>query len=403
MSDEIRVYVVQRGDRDNLVMRYRDPVSNKVAEERSTGTPDRKEAWKRAGDWQAELNDGRYCRNSRITWDDFRLRYEEEKLSTLAENTQAAAGSAMNHLERVLDPERLSSLTSEAMSRFQARLRREGMKQSTIAVHLRHLRAVLNWAVSMGLLTKKPRLQVPRPARGSRIMRGRPVTAEEFDRMLAAVPKVRKHDPGLWQRYLRGLWLSGLRLQESLALSWDPDAAFAIDLGGRHPRFRIYAEAEKGHQDRYLPMTPDFAEWILQTPEDEREGVVFRLEAIGSGHPLTGNHVGRIVSAIGEKAGVVVNKAEGKFATAHDLRRSFGTRWAPKVKPVTLQRLMRHKSLETTLRYYVDLDADELADELWASHRPLGDISGDMTDTNVQKREKGSRPDDDGNPFSRPR
>lgn len=44
------------------------------------------------------------------------------------------------------------------------------------------------------------------------------------------------------------------------------------------------------------------------------------------------------------------------------------TRWAPRVKPVTLQRLMHHKSIETTLKFYVDQDADEIADEMWRNH-----------------------------------
>ena len=73
---------------------------------------------------------------------------------------------------------------------------------------------------------------------------------------------------------------------------------------------------------------------------------------------------------IGEKAGVVVNKSAGKFASAHDLRRSYGNRWAKLVKPATLQLLMRHRSIETTMKYYVDLDADDIADELWKSYQP---------------------------------
>ena len=52
---------------------------------------------------------------------------------------------------------------------------------------------------------------------------------------------------------------------------------------------------------------------------------------------MTPARIGRIISEIGKRAGVVVRKAEGKFASAHDLRRSFGTRWAPRVKPATLQ------------------------------------------------------------------
>ena len=74
------------------------------------------------------------------------------------------------------------------------------------------------------------------------------------------------------------------------------------------------------------------------------------------------------MSEVGDKAGVVVNRAEGKYASVHDLRRSFGTRWAARVKPATLQLLMRHRSIETTLKYYVAQDADEVADELWREH-----------------------------------
>jgi hypothetical protein len=63
---------------------------------------------------------------------------------------------------------------------------------------------------------------------------------------------------------------------------------------------------------------------------------------------------------------------EGKPASCHDFRRSFGTRWAKRVMPAVLQQLMRHASVETTLTYYVALDTDELADELWAAHGEAG-------------------------------
>ena len=36
--------------------------------------------------------------------------------------------------------------------------------------------------------------------------------------------------------------------------------------------------------------------------------------------------------------------------------------------PAVLRRLARHASITTTLAYYVDLDAAEVADELWAKH-----------------------------------
>ena len=66
-------------------------------------------------------------------------------------------------------------------------------------------------------------------------------------------------------------------------------------------------------------MTPDCAEFLLQTPEAERVGRVFAIVGLDTGRPISGKRVSRIVSKIGEQAGVVVNKAEGKYASARRL------------------------------------------------------------------------------------
>ena len=117
-----------------------------------------------------------------------------------------------------------------------------------------------------------------------------------------------------------------------------------------------------------LPMTPDFAEFLLKAPRNQRTGFVFNLKGIRTGQQMTSARAGRVISDVGELTEVMVNKAEGKFATAHDLHRSFGTRWASRVKPATLQLLMRHRSIETTMKYYVCQNSDEVADELWAEY-----------------------------------
>ncbi len=220
----------------------------------------------------------------------------------------------------------------------------------------------------MDMLPEVPEVAMPRKAKGMTLMRGRPLKADEFKKMVTATKVVRPRDWQCWQYYLEGLWLSGLRLEESTVLSWDDEAEISVDLSGRRPRLRIYAEADKGQRDRLLPMTPDLARFLLRTPKGQRLGTVFRLIGLSTGKPITPKRVSRIVSAIGKKAGIVVNEAEEKYGSAHDLRRSFGTRWASRVKPATLQLLMRHKSIETTLKYYVSQDADEVADQLWEQY-----------------------------------
>jgi integrase len=72
-----------------------------------------------------------------------------------------------------------------------------------------------------------------------------------------------------------------------------------------------------------------------------------------------------------------------KYASAHDLRRAFGLRWSARVMPAVLQQLMRHGSIETTMRYYVGRDADAVADVLWeavelVTSKPQSNKSGNI-------------------------
>lgn len=192
-------------------------------------------------------------------------------------------------------------------------------------------------------------------------MRGRPITREEFERMLNACEKVRPKDAADWKGFLEGLWCSGLRLGEALELSWDIDSGISVDLSGKYPCLVISAESEKGFRDRRLPITPDFASLLQTTPSGEQQGKVFALARRRFGL----DRVSRVICSFGSRANVVVNKEQNKFASSHDLRRAFGTRWAARVTPAVLQKLMRHASIETTLKYYVEQDSEALGAELW--------------------------------------
>jgi len=365
----INVKVVEFGDRPHYQMQWVDPLSGKKKTKstrvRRTGRKrERKEAESVAAKFEADLQHDRYSEPSKTTWDEFRERYSFEKLTSLSQKARQAADSVFNHLERLINP-RLLAIVPSIVSEFQAKLRQQGMVETSIAAHLGNLRAALNWAYRKKLLPEKADIDMPKAAKGRTLMRGRPITGEEFDRMLAEVPNERPKDADVWVHYLTGLWLSGLRLEESTIVSWDGDEPFCIDLSGKHPRFRIYAEAHKDRRDQLLPMTPDFASFLLQTPEDERHGRVFKIDGLLTKSPMSPKRIGRVVSDIGRGAAVIVNKAKGKYGSAQDMRRAFGTRWAPRTKPVTLQLLMRHKNIETTLKYYVQQESE-------TSHQSFG-------------------------------
>ncbi len=61
----------------------------------------------------------------------------------------------------------------------------------------------------------------------------------------------------------------------------------------------------------------------------------------------------------------IMRLAAEKYASAHDLRRTVGTRWTSKVTPQVLRILMRHESINTIMSYYVDIVAAKRTDDLW--------------------------------------
>lgn len=118
-----------------------------------------------------------------------------------------------------------------------------------------------------------------------------------------------------------------------------------------------------------MPIAPEFQDFLADFAHDERHCYVFPLVSRRKPRAGNGRRVDTVIKtivAIGEAADIVVSVKNGKtkYASAHDLRRSFGDRWAARVPSLTLKTLMRHESIETTGRYYVIRNAKTVIDEL---------------------------------------
>ncbi|MCC7425115.1 MAG: hypothetical protein IT428_33010 [Planctomycetaceae bacterium] len=398
MPKPFTMSVFRRKGREFFECQWIDPTTGKK-KTRSTKETTKKLADRWAGQLAKKLEEGTYQEKNRTTWEQVCDRYESEVLPTLSPRTAAKTAVVINAIDRIINPHLASSLNSSEISRFQAALRENGSSEATIKGYLAYLRSILSWAKEQKLIAEVPSITMPKR---TGTMRGRPVTAEEFERMLSKVrgvvtPEIKLNPTeaetlahadlcdritASWEHLLRGLWFSGLRLGEALTLHWTDDRLLCVDLSGRRAKLRFQPEGQKANRYEESPVAPDFESFLNETPPQDRHGFVFN-PLKQNGRRSTGLHqVSVAITHIGRAANVKVSEKptrkrgkdgqplppKVKYASAHDLRRAFGFRWSSLIMPATLQQFMRHESVQTTLDYYSGRNAEAAAD---AAHAAL--------------------------------
>ena len=362
--NSVKVLVSKETKRKYWQMYYLDPITGKQ-KKRSTKETTKTKAIRAAAKWETHLNNGEYQEVSKLKWHEFVDKYELEVMPTLGNGTSGIRRAVFNHLTEYCNPQYLQRVaTTRMMSQFQAWLRSKKLSENSIRCYLGHLRSIFSWANKQGFIKSKVEFQIPKPAGGS-LMKGRALTDGEFQLLLDSVHHVRKSDSANWKFFLRGLWLSGLRLHEALELSWDDHHPFRIHLDLLNPHFAI-EDKQKNRKRQLVPMAPEFWELISTVPTSKRKGYVLPLPPQTGGEgQISLKRVGRYISEIGKVSGIVTNHSKHRTASAHDLRRSFGVRWSKRVPEDHLKLLMRHENIETTRQFYAELDVDHVSTQIW--------------------------------------
>lgn len=376
----IQVFVVDYG-RKFLMLRWKDH-DGQVRHQSSRCTR-RRDAERVAGEKERELNTVEWAEDGGIPWDVFREKYDEEHLSGLSSGAKKEARGALTLLETHIRPQVLRDVNSQALSRFAAQRRsRDDAAEDTIKKNLRHIGAALRWGVQFKYLPFCPSLPKIRRGHKSKEAKGRPITEVEYRAMLGATAaEVGNAAEASWRELQTGLWLSGLRLAEACQLRWDRGPWISVDISDpQRPVLLVPGKRQKSGEEQRLPLTPDFGAFLAGIAPDDLSGFVFNPRGAKGGRANAVSDVGRTISAIGESAGVVVDESRGKTASAHDFRRAFGARWSTRVMPAVLKELMRHASIETTMKFYVGQSIERTHDAVLAALQPESNSSSNTDD-----------------------
>lgn len=340
----IRVHVRSRPDRYALQLVYTDPLTGKE-KTRTAKTENRKEAERAAAAWEIELR--QQSGQTAIGWEVFRDRFEQEHLSTKSKATFQNFCFALNKFEKLIGrPRRIDAITASTLSTFAAKLRAENLAPDSIATNLRNLRVALGWAVKMDMLKMVPAVIMPQPGGSA----GRPLTLLEVIRYLTALRRVSGGHWPEFRRLILSAWLGGFRLQDALTAHYSRGPVLIEFENGLAT---IALNKQKNKKTEQIPAVPDFCRFLWQS---RRDGPLVDLK-------LSLKRIKKILSDAGQTAAIKVSRR--KHATAHDFRRTFGTRWALRVHPLVLQSLMRHASLETTMKYYVSLATSDVVRQIY--------------------------------------
>lgn len=254
-----------------------------------------------------------------------------------------------------------SELSKDHMRLFKESLKQANLAAATVDSTLATMWAILRWGSDEDLLPviNRPRKRSRKIDRGKKSKsKGRSLATEEIERLLMCIPQACKpgEDPASFTRAAMAAWLIGLRLDDCHMLSFKPRLGchwISGDLEHIH-----FAESQKSGQVETVPLEKPATEW-LATLDQSLEWV---CRARGDkGWHATSNRLGRVLSAAGKKAGIVVKRdAAGaciKTASHHDLRRTFATTLLASgmaIKDVQLR--TRHSDHNTLLSYYADIE-----------------------------------------------
>lgn len=242
-------------------------------------------------------------------------------------------GILSNYLRPAFGSVKLSHIDCHLIDKASKSWRAADLKAHTVRNHLAILNQIFSYAVKKGMLSQNPVQAADRPKLEKREIRV--LSESEFEQLLGAV------DPS-YRLFLITAVVTGFRFSELVGLT-------VADLSGDILTVRA---GKTANAKRSVPVSSAIAEQIRSSlPVGALPDAL--LFTTPTGKRIRQNNFRNRVFA------PAVEAAELSGVTFHDLRRTRATMLVRAgTDPKTTQYLMGHSSIETTLRFYVDVSSE---------------------------------------------
>ncbi|WP_437192703.1 hypothetical protein [Planctomicrobium sp. SH527] len=312
-----------KADKNGYVLKFFCPIL-RTRIRKNCGTRERREARKVLRECQERLLNGEYVRSGGAiterqaiamgyvpqsiapqseaipagkSWQECYERYAEHRRTRIRASSLVHALSRLNIAERVFEAYRAERgmteglnvrdvLTLDMLDYLQDRLlagdegRYEVRSPNTVNSMMKAIMTFVRFCYEREWIDKMPPVKM---LEVDEVMKGRPVTGEEFDRMLDVTPRVVGETAAAdWQFVLRVLWESGFRIADLLDFSWEDERHIHPvwpTRPGQHPTILIPSSQKNGRLQE-IPMLPGLVTLLGSIPEAERTGWVVSVGGI---------------------------------------------------------------------------------------------------------------------------
>lgn len=306
---------LRRSDKNGYVLKFYCPILNRRVR-KNCGTRDRREARRIQRECRDRLLDGRYVASGGAitealeqkigvpmpssataenpiarTWEETAEHYRTQHKRRVRRRAKEDSDSRLDIARRVFEIRRKEKgmpsgvtlrecMTLEALEYLQDQLldgaesHYDRRSPNTVNSTLAAIMAFARYCYDHEWIDRVPPL---RKLDVDEVMRGRPITGEEFERMLEAVPKVVGEGPAEeWRFALKVLWESGFRIADLLDFSWDDiERIHPVwpRRQGQHPTL-VIPSTQKNGKNEEIPLLPGLKKLLDSVPEDRRVGFV---------------------------------------------------------------------------------------------------------------------------------